>query len=307
MEFLRLRTALAGDPTEELTQVEFWNMYKDSFTPFNDRSPLLAASDVIKHASVIYPSAVAMVLPGPPQRFIIRGITRRKKLVPADNKVCQWNQGQCTAGPFPTHEELYQHVKAHLDNQRVTNDQSACRCMWATCQHTATSAAILAPHVWTHLPLKKDETSADSGSLPEITLATAEEEYPTPDATQRPVPPPPKTTVSSREPVGDPPSGALGALLVLRTLFRAAFAGGDEAPRADADHFGFPGIQDEPDTEEAQLERGAGETEEEKEGSRRGRQAFVGVRGLMTNVRIRDPALMSWIDEMLDATLSGSL
>lgn len=305
MEGFRLRTALAADPNEELTQVEFWNMYKDLFTPYSERTPLLQASDVIKHASVIYPTAVAMVLTGPPQKFIIRGITRRKKLVPADDKVCQWDRGQCLAIPFQTHEELVEHVKSHLDAQAAIGGEAAHGCMWATCQRTAPSAAILAPHVWTHLPLKG--VTPNPSSLPEITLATAEEAYPIPDATQRPIPPPPRTIVTAREPTADPPSGALGALLVLRTLFRAAFASGDEAPRADADHFGFPGAQDEPEMEETQREQGAGETEAEREGARRGRRGFVGVRDLMGSVRIRDPALMSWIDEMLDATLTGTL
>lgn len=290
-------------------------MYKDLFTPYQERIPLLAASDVIKHASVVYPNAVAMVLPGPPQKFIIRGITRRKKLVPADDKICQWDRGQCTTSSFATHEELVGHVRSHLDTQAVADGAATLGCLWATCQHIAPSATSLAPHVWTHLPLKgvSVNAKADLENLPQITLATDEEMFPVADATQRPIPPPPRTVVAAREPIGDPPSGALGALLVLRTLFRAAFAGADdEAPRVDADHFGFPGAQDEPEpAEAAQQEQGdganAGDTEAEREGARRGRRAFVGVRELMGSVRIRDPALMAWIDEMLDATLTGSL
>jgi chromatin structure-remodeling complex subunit RSC9 len=44
----------------------------------------------------------------------------------------------------------------------------------------------------------------------------------------------------------------------------------------------------------------------EKEGERRGRKAFVGVRRLMEEVRIRDETLMSWIAEMGDAGIYGT-
>ena len=40
---------------------------------------------------------------------------------------------------------------------------------------------------------------------------------------------------------------ALTALLCVRVLFRTAFASAEAAPRADDDHFGFPGVIDEPD------------------------------------------------------------
>jgi chromatin structure-remodeling complex subunit RSC9 len=46
-------------------------------------------------------------------------------------------------------------------------------------------------------------------------------------------------------------------------------------------------------------------SDNEKEGERRGRKAFIGVRRLMENVQIRDDTLMSWITEMVDAGISG--
>ena len=44
----------------------------------------------------------------------------------------------------------------------------------------------------------------------------------------------------------------------------------------------------------------------EKEGERRGRKAFVGVRQLMEEVQIKDETLMSWIAEMVDAGITGT-
>ena len=46
--------------------------------------------------------------------------------------------------------------------------------------------------------------------------------------------------------------------------------------------------------------------EEADEGEKRGRKAFIGVRWLMEQVRIKDQALMSWIREMIDAGLTGT-
>lgn len=43
----------------------------------------------------------------------------------------------------------------------------------------------------------------------------------------------------------------------------------------------------------------------EVEGERRGRRAFVGVRRMMEDVRIKDEALMSWIVEMSHAAYDG--
>ncbi len=77
----------------------------------------------------------------------------------------------------------------------------------------------------------------------------------------------------------------------------------EAAPRADADHFGFPGVVEEND--EMEQAPSDVDSEVEQEGERRGRKAFVGVRHLMESIRIRDPALMAWIMEMVDAGITG--
>jgi len=39
----------------------------------------------------------------------------------------------------------------------------------------------------------------------------------------------------------------------------------------------------------------------EREGEKRGRRAFVGVRRLLESVTIKDEVLMGWVTEMIDA------
>ncbi|EJC98721.1 uncharacterized protein FOMMEDRAFT_129050 [Fomitiporia mediterranea MF3/22] len=315
-----LRTAIRLNPNEELTQVEFWNAYKDSFTRFQDRQALLPASDVIKNASLVYPTAQAMVLQVPTQKFIIRGISKRTKQVVVEQLVCHWDRSQCQAGPFETPAALRSHVKTHFetlhpegveekmvgedgDSTPATNDSYSCK--WSTCQFSTTSLSTLIPHVWTHVPLNSIET--DPEKLPRITLSSASEQFPMPDATQRPTPPEPKTVVAYPSPARDPPTGALTALLILRTLFRASFASSEVAPRVDADHFGFPGVVEEVDEQDVAIATANGEqSESDREGERRGRRAFLGIRHLMESVHIKDPALMSWIYEMIDAGSSST-
>jgi len=86
-------------------------------------------------------------------------------------------------------------------------------------------------------------------------------------------------------------------LLIIRVLFRASFAATDAAPRADEDHFGFPGIIEEDSDDENQ------DKDEDVRGQRRGRKAFTGVRKLLENVRVKDDALMAWIGEILDVSM----
>lgn len=87
-------------------------------------------------------------------------------------------------------------------------------------------------------------------------------------------------------------------------MFRAAFASSDAAPRVDEDHFGFPGVIEETGDRDGMVELDG--TDVEKEGERRGRKAFVGIRHLLEGVRIRDDALMGWIAEMIDAGITGT-
>ena len=255
-----------------------------------------------------------MVLQAPVQRFIIRGITKRTKLIVVERNVCRWGRSHCQAS-FETLDELRKHVQSHLDSLHLEESSSEgtdCSCRWATCQHSASSLAVLVPHAWTHVPLKSSTTppaSSDPDKFPKITLASANEQYPISDATQRPPPPDPKTVVQYPSPSRDPSSGALTALLILRTLFRASFASSDAAPRVDAEHFGFPGVVEEEEQEASgasAVDANGDQLESDKEGERRGRRAFLGVRHLMESVRIKDPALMSWIYEMVDPGANGA-
>ena len=310
-----------AQPDAELTQVEFWNSYKDLFAPFQDRSPLLVASDVIKNVSTVFTIAQAMVLPGPPQRFVIRGITRNKAHIPEERYKCLWNRGSCSSQALDGPEGLYSHIQSHLDSNPPSGSDGIWSCSWSSCQHSSPSREELLSHVWTHIPLRQNpfpDPYPHYAPLPQVILADTDE----PDDTKtivfaRPTQraPPPARTTTITYPVAardkEPSSTALTALLIIRTLFRASFASVDAAPRADADHFGFPGLPDEGeegDTGERDGDVGYGgaEGEKEAEGERRGRRAFMSVRKLMEGVRIRDQALMSWVVEMVDTGLNGT-
>lgn len=288
----------------ELTQVDFWNLYKDVFTPYHEKYPALGASDVIKSVNVVFPHAQAMVLPGPVQRFVVRGVDRRKEDVSGDLFKCHWQRSQCNATPFNSPGDLYDHILEHIsDDGSDTADVASpgSSCLWSTCSASLASRANLRAHVLTHLrgsqPLPKHPDQDDT-----ITLPPGQYPYPMSTPTTRPPPPLRKTTVTYRRPVVDPPSSSLTALLCIRILFRTSFISTDDAPRVDADHFGFPGLVDDAEG----MDEDAGSEDAEREGARRGRKAFVGVRRLMEGVQIRDEALMSWIVEMIDAGISGS-
>lgn len=285
----------------ELTQVDFWNLYKDVFSPFQEQYPLLVASDVIKNVNSVFPQAQAMVLQGSVQRFIVRGVDRRKDPVTSERFKCQWDQSQCPMVAFTSPGELYDHLLDHL--MKVGAPESPC--LWSTCTIAAMEGSALRSHVLTHLssaqPAQKHPSQSDT-----ITLPSANSPYPLSTPTSRTPPPPRSTVITYERPIVDPPSSALTALLCIRVLFRTSFASQDAAPRADADHFGFPGVVE--DTDDQDLDPMSDEPgDDEREGERRGRKAFVGVRQLMEGVRIRDEVLMGWIAEMVDAGISGTL
>ncbi|KZT02438.1 uncharacterized protein LAESUDRAFT_706126 [Laetiporus sulphureus 93-53] len=284
----------------ELTQVDFWNLYKDVFAPHQERYQLLVASDVIKNVNVVFPQAQAMVLPGPPQRFVVRGVDRRKDTSANERFKCRWNRSQCEFPPFNNASELYEHV---LNEHINAADSDRVECIWATCQHSASRVHIRG-HVLTHLP-STQPTPRDPSQSELITLPSPDYPHPVPDPTVRPVPPLRSAKITYKRPVVDPPNTSLTALLCIRVLFRASFASSDAAPRADEDHFGFPGIVEESEDHEGAVARSAG-NDREREGERRGRKAFIGVRHLMEGVRIRDEALMGWITEMVDAGIDGT-
>jgi chromatin structure-remodeling complex subunit RSC9 len=286
----------------ELTQVDFWHLYKDVFAPHQERFPLLVASDVIKNVNVVFPQAQAMVLPGPPQRFVVRGVDRRKDPIPDERFKCHWERAHCTAGVFNSPGALAEHLQEHIN----TNAEGDTACLWKTCPRKLASKPILRAHVTTHLsgsqPLPPPPSQSDF-----ITLSPGSYPYPTSTPTQRPPPPPGKTEVTFQKPSADPPSSCLTALLCIRALFRASFASTDTAPRADADHFGFPGlVEDGGDDQGADADADTGDAENaEREGERRGRRAFMVVRALMESVRLKDDVLMSWITEMVEAGMTG--
>ena len=64
-------------PEDEVLQVDFWNMYKEAFSPFAPQYPHLGALDVIKHVNKVFPQAQLMSAAGPVQRFVVRGIQKR--------------------------------------------------------------------------------------------------------------------------------------------------------------------------------------------------------------------------------------
>jgi chromatin structure-remodeling complex subunit RSC9 len=288
-----MKLMFVAKPDGELTQVDFWNFYKDVFVPYQDQYHLLVASDVIKNVNVVFPQAQAMVLPGPPQKFVVRGVDRRKDDHSNERFRCQWNRSGCSSSPFGSVSELYEHILEHISSA----EEDGQSCSWAICSREPLPKYNLLAHVLTHLPSaqppSKHPTQSDT-----ITLPSAQYPYPIPNPTTRPLPPH-KTTLSMKKPIVDPPSSSLTALLCIRILFRTAFTSVEAAPRVDADHFGFPGIIEEDEGVDVLEESGLSDSEQE--GQQRGRRAFRGVRKLLESVQIRDETLMGWITEMIQA------
>ncbi|KAF9454113.1 hypothetical protein P691DRAFT_486934 [Macrolepiota fuliginosa MF-IS2] len=283
----------------ELTQVDFWNLYKDTFTPHAEKCALLVASDVIKNVNNVFPQAQAMVLQGPVQRFVVRGVDRRKDATIVERFKCQWDRSQCQEVAFQAPSDLYDHLLEHL----VAADGAEHDCSWATCSKTNLPKSQLRSHILTHLstsqPLQKHPSQSDT-----ITLPSSGAQFPIADPTSRPVPPLRSTVINYTRPKADPPSPALTALLIIRILYRTSFASADAAPRADVDHFGFPGlVEDTSDPDDASDANLGGD---DKEGEMRGRKAFVGIRRMLENVNIYDSVLMSWVAEMAEIGVATS-
>ncbi|KAG6814116.1 hypothetical protein H0H92_002111 [Tricholoma furcatifolium] len=289
-----MKTMFVAEPDSEVTQVDFWNLYKDTFTPYENQYPLLAASEVIKNVTAVFPEAQAMVLQGPVQRFIVRGVDNRKDAITNERFKCQWDRSECSAIAFSAAGELYEHLLEHL----AAIEDAESSCLWSTCSRTAMSKPSLRSHVLTHLSGEQLPEKPPSQS-DTITLPSSDSPYPIANPTTRPPPPPGNTVITFERLLADPPSIALTALLCLRILFRTSFASADAAPRVDADHFGFPGVIEEQEDQDMNEENEFGENE--KEGERRGRKAFLSIQRLLEGVRIRDEALMGWVFEMIDA------
>ncbi|KAF8640376.1 hypothetical protein AX17_000046 [Amanita inopinata Kibby_2008] len=294
-DWMRLMFVAKADG--EVTQVDFWNLYKDTFTPYVENYPLLVASDVIKNVNSVFPTAQAMVLQDPVQRFVVQGVDRRKDTVVTERFRCLWNRSQCPDPPFASASELCDHVLGHL----MDTDTAELPCLWGPCSTPPVLKPVLRSHVLTHLSSVQSSSKHPSQS-DTITLSSADSHYPVVAPTMRPPPPPRSTVITYEKLVTDPSSISLTALLVLRVLFRTSFASADAAPRADADHFGFPGItEDTEDQDNADFR----DQSSEREGELRGRKGFVRIRRLLENVRIKDEILMGWIMEMVDAGLTG--
>ncbi|KAG9124026.1 Chromatin structure-remodeling complex protein rsc9 [Ceratobasidium sp. 392] len=270
-----MQTIFVAAPEDEQTQVTLWGLYRDTFTPYAHQYFPLGASDVIRNVTIAFPTSQPMVFPGPPQRFVIRGIGRRKQPV-QDRFKCHWDRGACATGILKSPDELYRHLEEHLN---AAGAVPPAQCLWATCKHTD-EPARLGKHVLTHVP-----------SL-----------QPAPDAPAHPAPG--LNTVTYRAaPIHTPEATSLllTALLVLRLIWRAAIPAtlhaGAVVPKADENHFGFPAPP-------GLLDRGTEEDEmggEALEGEKRGVRAFRSVVELLQGVRMADDVLMGWVTEMVES------
>lgn len=292
-KYFRMKYMFVARPDGELTQVDFWNLYKDTFTPYSEKCALLVASDVIKNVNNVFPQAQAMVLQDPTQRFVVRGVDRRKDATIVERFKCQWDRSQCSATAFQSPSDLYEHLLEHLSNLEGAEHP----CLWATCPQTSIPKPRLRSHILTHLstsqPLQKHPSQSDT-----ITLPSSGAQYPSADPTSRPIPPLRSTVINYTRPKADPPSPALTTLLILRLLFRTSFASADAAPRADADHFGFTGVIEDTSDIDDDLDANLGGND--REGEMRGRKAFIGIRNMLENMNIYDSVLMSWVTEMAE-------
>ncbi|KAF8603967.1 hypothetical protein BDV93DRAFT_472354 [Ceratobasidium sp. AG-I] len=269
-----MQTVFIASPEEEQTQIILWSLYRDTFTPYSHQYLPLNASDVIRNATIAFPTAQPMVFQGPPQRFFIRGIGRRQQPV-EDRFKCLWARGTCTAEISKSPEELHRHLEEHLNAAGVV---PPAQCLWSTCTHTD-EPARLGTHVLTHIPSSRapSDTSHPASLLNTVTYRAAAAHSP-------------ETT-----------SLLLTALLVLRLIWRAAIPAtlhaGASVPKADEEHFGFPAPP-------GLLDRGTEEDEmggEALEGEKRGVRAFRAVVERMQGVKMADDVLMGWVTEMVES------
>ncbi|KAH9944224.1 uncharacterized protein BXZ73DRAFT_87167 [Epithele typhae] len=273
-----MKTMFVARPEGELTQVDFWNLYKDVFASHQDKFGMLVASDVIKNVNAVFPQAQAMVLPGPPQRFVVRGVDRRQGLSSIAQFKCQWKD--CDLDPFPATDALYEHL---LDTHIQPFDGAQLPCAWGSCAaQTAVTKAQMRAHVLTHLP--DMQPPAKHPSQPStVTLPSMNYPHPVAEPTKRPPPPARATLVTYTRPHVDPPPSSLTALLCLRVLFRASFVPPEVTLRADESHFGFPGVG----------------------GAEEGQKAFMAIRYLLEDVRMKHETFQGWVTAMIDGGLTG--
>ncbi|VDB86579.1 unnamed protein product [Peniophora sp. CBMAI 1063] len=292
-EWMRMMFMEKGDG--EMTQVDFWTLYRDRFTELTPGN-ILPAADVIKHVTGVFPQAQAMVVHnGATQRFVVRGVARRTDDVSTERLRCAWGRVPCDAPLFTSTGALADHVLEHINALEAPEHE----CMWGLCPQTALPRDSLRRHALTHLPEAQPiPLHPEQGST--ISLPSADYPNPIPNPTARPHPPAGKDTLIFKRALVDPPSSALTSLLCVRVLYRTAHASIETAPKRDADHFGFPGVVDD-EEDEAQEEVTTNEREEQALG--RGKRAFVRVRGLLSEVLMKQESLQGWVTEMVQASM----
>lgn len=324
-------------PGAELTQVTFWTLYKDTFTPYTDY-PMLQAADIIRNVTIEFPEASASVVndggPGAPPRFVIQNIRRRLRPPSPFRFRCLWNGGTPCSDVSPdSPDKLYNHILSHLEelSEATPDDQmdtdslpvTSVKCHWASCPHEAASIRALRQHVLTHvppsMPAPKNPCQPHAITLPYVDSSTAtttttpsSNGNAAPDGTAtaaaisvltRSPPPPPTNFVKFRgppDPVRDPPSStALLALYSLRMLFWASFADNivSAAPVHEGERFGFPALP----SIQQDLEREERERggKEVREAEKRGRRAFRSISSSLAEVHVGDPEIMWWVADMV--------
>lgn len=284
-------------PRAEVTQVEFWTLYKAAFSSYEPA--MLPAADLIKLVTTIFPSTQALVVngaDGKASKFIIRGIDRRRST--AENRTkCRWDEWGCIEPAFSSPAALLSHVMTHI------TPNSTRKCLWGNCGREFSSHAAFMAHLATHLPLMTP-VARHAGQVDDV-MVPSNAEVNTPTPTARPIPPGLQTTFRYIKPREDPPPTSFTALLIMRILFRTSFIAGEVVMKTDNDHFGFPGV-----------EQGTGDGEEitglimndlgydEIEGQRKGIAAFRSLGNILSGIHIHDGAIASWIEEMLDTIRS---
>src|ERR1700744_6316868 len=100
-------------PEADELQGSVWLLYRDTFTPYAEHvhGGLAAAADVIKKIMEVFPKSNAMVDSGPPQRYIVRGITRRLQ---EGAFKCRWVRGSCNSTAYECVGDLHAHLRTHL-------------------------------------------------------------------------------------------------------------------------------------------------------------------------------------------------
>ncbi|KAG8803994.1 Chromatin structure-remodeling complex protein rsc9 [Serendipita sp. 398] len=283
-------------PHAEITQVDFWGLYKTAFAQYGPDS-MLPATDLIKLVGTVFPSATPMVVPGvggKPSKFVIKGLERKRAAAEGRTK-CHWGKWGCPTPPFDSAASLFIHLKEHIAHYPTTT------CTWGSCTHHSGTQKDFIAHLRTHLPLQLPVVR-HPGQVDDVIIpAHSHADVGVPTA--RPVPPPPQLFMVYPKPREDPPPTSFAALLIMRILYRTSFVQAEVVLKTDGDHFGFPGIEQPLTGETGEGAEGV-ETEDfgldMLEGQWRGQAAFKAIGGMLAIVQIHDPVIATWVDEMLD-------